>query len=221
MVDTQNSGRGLTYEKATDLVLGYFLEAWWKISAKKKVDAEGNLCYSNGNVLPDLELLDNDTPIIRPFSIHFDNVDKSTCLVSYEEAMANGDSAPPLVVCYNGENYKYATKQFTDTPAGTNTDGVTSSELVIRHAGSFQDTLGGRGNRSFVRNGVLVIKLNINIQKGLTELYKCANIIAECFEGRQTNSSLWFQSVEINEGGVDGTSYKSEVVIAFQYDQVK
>ncbi len=199
MVDTQKSCRGLSYQEATDLVLGHFLEAWAKIS------------YVEGSGV-------NDQAQFVANPVHFDNIDKSTCIVSVgtpESALPSFNDGQVKDFC--GVNFNYAIKKLEKTD---NTSPV-SSELVIRHTGSFLETLGGRGNRSFVRNGVLVIKLLTNVQMGLTELYKCANIIAECFEGRQTNSSLWFQSVEINEGGVDGTSYQSEVIVAFEYDQVK
>lgn len=92
---------------------------------------------------------------------------------------------------------------------------------VIRHASSRQATLGGIGQRSFLRVGVLIVSVFIQRGNGLSEAYQLAKLVAEAFEGKSSPNGVWFRNVRVNEIGPDGTFFQTNILIDFEYHETK
>jgi Bacteriophage related domain of unknown function len=92
---------------------------------------------------------------------------------------------------------------------------------TIRHVGGRQETLGGIGNRSFLRTGIIFLQIFTRVGKGLQESYQLAKVLADAFEGQSSPKGVWFRNVRINEVGKDGTFSQTNVTVEFQYNEVK
>lgn len=92
---------------------------------------------------------------------------------------------------------------------------------TIRHIGGSQENLGGVGFRSFSRSGQIFVQIFTRIGKGLQESYQLAKVIADGFEGKSSDNGIWFRNIRINEVGKDGTFTQTNVIIEFQYNEVK
>ena len=100
---------------------------------------------------------------------------------------------------------------YEDVRDQKSTDKSPWATVVVRHAAGQQDTLGGRGNRSFLRLGVLIVPINTPSGSGLSEAY----------EGASSPNGVWFRNVRINELGRDGTFYQTNVLVDFEYHETK
>lgn len=95
------------------------------------------------------------------------------------------------------------------------------AQVVVRHAAGQQDTLGGIGNRSFLRLGVVIVTINTPSGSGLSTAYALAKVVADAYEGVSSPNGVWFRNVRINELGRDGTFYRTNVLIDFEYSEMK
>lgn len=94
-------------------------------------------------------------------------------------------------------------------------------EFIIRHSGGQQDTLGGLGNRSFIRVGIAVARVFTQTGKGLSSAYALAKSIVDAYEGVHSPNGVWFRNVRIQEMGVDGNFFELQVLIEFEYNETK
>lgn len=101
------------------------------------------------------------------------------------------------------------------------TDQTPWAQVVVRHAAGQQDTLGGVGNRSFLRLGVVIVTINTPSGSGLSIAYALAKVVADAYEGVSSPNGVWFRNVRINELGRDGTFYRTNVLIDFEYSEMK
>ncbi len=101
------------------------------------------------------------------------------------------------------------------------TDQTPWAQVVVRHAAGQQDTLGGVGNRSFLRLGVVIVTINTPSGSGLSTAYALAKVVADAYEGVSSPNGVWFRNVRINELGRDGTFYRTNVLIDFEYSEMK
>lgn len=92
--------------------------------------------------------------------------------------------------------------------------------VIVRHAAGQQDTLGGVGNRQFLRSGIVLVTINIPSTSGLSEAYNLAKVVTDAFEG-SSSSGVWFRNVRINELGREGSFFQTNVVIEFEYYETK
>ena len=95
------------------------------------------------------------------------------------------------------------------------------ARVWIRHTNGRQATLGGRGGRSFERTGLLTVQVYAPIGKGLRESYPLAKVVADTFEGEASPNGIWFRNVRINEVGKDGAFILTNVIIDFEYNEIK
>lgn len=93
--------------------------------------------------------------------------------------------------------------------------------VVVRHAAGQQDTLGGVGNRQFLRLGTVVVTINTPSSSGLSEGYNLAKVVADAYEGVSSPNGVWFRNVRINELGREGTFFQTNVVVDFEYYETK
>jgi len=93
--------------------------------------------------------------------------------------------------------------------------------VMVRHATGNQATLGGKGQRQFLRRGIVIIDLNTPSTSGLSQAYQLAKVVADAYEGVSSPNGVWFRNVRINENGRNGTFNRLSVVIDFEYYEIK
>lgn len=101
------------------------------------------------------------------------------------------------------------------------TDQLPWATVVVRHATGQQDTLGGIGNRQFVRLGTMVVSIYTPSSSGLSEGYNLAKVVADAYEGVSSPNGVWFRNVRVNELGREGTFFQTNVVVDFEYYETK
>jgi hypothetical protein len=94
-------------------------------------------------------------------------------------------------------------------------------QVVLRHAFGNQATLGGAGQRIFMRYGVLIATLNFPTGSGLSGPYGIAKAISDAFEGVSSQNGIWFRNIRISEKGRDGGYFQTDVIIEFEYSETK
>lgn len=93
--------------------------------------------------------------------------------------------------------------------------------VIVRHATGQQDTLGGKGSREFLRLGTIMVMINTPSSSGLSNGYVLAKVVTDAFEGETSPNGVWFRDVRINEIGREGTFYKTNALIDFEYYETK
>jgi hypothetical protein len=102
----------------------------------------------------------------------------------------------------------------------------TSTEPFIYYsckiAGAFQAAMGAAtGQRMFRRTGQIIIQLFCRSGKGLSESLQLAKVIADAYEGKSSPGGVWFKNVVPKDQGRDGMFQQTNVVIDFEYDEIK
>jgi len=96
------------------------------------------------------------------------------------------------------------------------------ARVVLRHTTAKQASLSGpSGTRRFERNGILVIQIFVPSGKGLAEAVDIPKIVQDAYEGKTTAGGAWFKDVTINEVGPDGAFYQTNIIVLFEYDEIK
>lgn len=96
------------------------------------------------------------------------------------------------------------------------------ARAVLRHATSRQATLSGvSGQRRFRRTGSLVVQIFQPSGEGLVGNPDLARIVQDAFEGAVTPGGVIVRSVVVNEVGPDGAWFQTNVVVSFEYDEIK
>ena len=95
------------------------------------------------------------------------------------------------------------------------------ARVSVVHATGQQDALAnGYEQAIFKRQGVLIAQIFTLQGSGLTDSDYLAKVVADAFEG-QNNGDIWYRNVRINEVGPDGDRFQTNVVVDFQYDEIK
>lgn len=138
--------------------------------------------------------------------------------MSLTYAQANDEVLAQLKAVWDPTGHKLFYEDIRDQKE---TDMSPWATVVVRHAAGQQDSLGGRGNRSFLRLGVLIVTINTPSGSGLSEAYALAKVVADAYEGASSPNGVWFRNVRINELGRDGTFYQTNVLVDFEYTETK
>jgi len=133
-------------------------------------------------------------------------------------AQANDDILALLKAAWDPTGHEMF---YDDIREQRETDQTPWAQVVVRHAAGQQDTLGGVGNRSFLRLGVVIVTINTPSGSGLSTAYALAKVVADAYEGVSSPNGVWFRNVRINELGRDGTFYRTNVLIDFEYSEMK
>lgn len=96
------------------------------------------------------------------------------------------------------------------------------ARVVIRHGTSAQASLAGdSGSRRFERLGIIVVQVFVPLV--LTDPPtlggNLAAVARRAYEGKTTDSGIWFRDVRAYEVGPDGPWYQWNVTAAFRYDE--
>ena len=133
-------------------------------------------------------------------------------------AQANDDILALLKVAWDPTGHEMF---YDDIREQRETDQTPWAQVVVRHAAGQQDTLGGVGNRSFLRLGVVIVTINTPSGSGLSTAYALAKVVADAYENVSSPNGVWFRNVRINELGRDGAFYRTNVLIDFEYSEMK
>lgn len=102
-------------------------------------------------------------------------------------------------------------------------NGTAWARIQVRHNSFFKATVGGEvGNRRFRRVGLVTIQIFTPVGEGLSQADSLAKIALDAFEGKSTGAdSIEFRNARINEIGRDGSWFQTNVLVDFEYDEVK
>lgn len=95
------------------------------------------------------------------------------------------------------------------------------ASFIIRHADGFQTSLGGVGQRTFARVGIIIVSVFAPIGNGLSTSYTLAKMAADAYEGKHSPNGVWFRNVIVREIGRDGEFFQANAMIDFDYDEIK
>lgn len=95
------------------------------------------------------------------------------------------------------------------------------ARFFIKHSPSTQATFGKVGERRYTRTGLITVQVFAPLSKGggLSLAEKLGIIARDAFEGRGTDSGIWFRNARIQEIGPSESWYQFNVVVEFQYDE--
>lgn len=96
------------------------------------------------------------------------------------------------------------------------------ARTTLRHTNANQATLsGGLGTQNYDRSGILTIQIFTPSGKGLASSDIYAKLMMDAFEGKQSANGVWFRNVRLNEIGPDGNFFQTNVVVDFEYRELK
>lgn len=92
----------------------------------------------------------------------------------------------------------------------------------MRHNVMDQQTLGSVGNRRFRRFGIITVQIFTLGDQGLSTADVFAKVALDAFEGNSTApTEIHFRNSRINEVGEDGPWFQTNVIVDFDYDEIK
>lgn len=96
------------------------------------------------------------------------------------------------------------------------------ARVSIRHTSGRQKTLGGIGQRRFRNFGVVNIQVLAPFKDGtgVAVTQKLAQVCKDAYEGNRTDN-VWFRGCRWQEIGRDGPWYQINLLIEFEWDQIK
>lgn len=108
---------------------------------------------------------------------------------------------------------------------------VTWARFRIQHELFNQASLSNaNGKRRFARDGFVFIQLFFPLGEGVEEAYSVAEQVVDAYQGKRTESDVWFRNVRVNEASSEIGSalnvnsdnwYMILVIAEFTYDQIK
>jgi hypothetical protein len=96
------------------------------------------------------------------------------------------------------------------------------ARFTIKHSEGVQSTLPDHlGQKRWTRIGTIHVQLFANRGAGLKVLDPLCKIVGDAYEGQTTPGGAWFRNCRINEIGGSGEWFQVNVLIDFEYDEVK
>lgn len=97
------------------------------------------------------------------------------------------------------------------------------ARVTLRHGRSRQATFGPKGGRRFTRIGLVTVQVFSPLSGGggLSFAEDLAIIARDAFEGEGTDSGIWFRNARTQEVGLSGSWYQMNMVIEFEYDELR
>lgn len=99
-------------------------------------------------------------------------------------------------------------------------DGVKWVRLTILFNSGNQDSLGNEGNRKFVKRGLIFIQVFTPINKGTNANDDLCNSSLNLLDGVKIND-LWMYNGRIKTVGSDGEFYHQNVVVEFEFQNIR
>ncbi len=77
------------------------------------------------------------------------------------------------------------------------------------------------GVKRYTRYGILTVQLFTVSGTGLSSADNYAKIIQDTFEGKSSPNGVWFKNARSNDIGPDGVWYQTNILIDFEFDEIK
>lgn len=84
-----------------------------------------------------------------------------------------------------------------------------------------QDSLGSTGNRRFLRTGQFIVSVYTPINTGTDENDDSATAVIALMESIRLDAELWTKTSQLNTIGSDGTFYQQDVIIFFEFEDIR
>jgi hypothetical protein len=93
---------------------------------------------------------------------------------------------------------------------------------VVRHLSGGQASLSNfNGVSRYRRSGIFTVQVFTPYGGGLSLSDSLVSVIVNAFEGKASTNGVWFRQIRVNEIGQEGVWYQTNVLINFEYDEVK
>lgn len=94
--------------------------------------------------------------------------------------------------------------------------------VAVRHQTSTLECIGGTGNNTYMRSGVVFVQVFTPVDQGTAEADSLSQAARAIFEGITLSSNaIRFNNVTIREIGADGSRYQINLECRFDYDERK
>ena len=111
---------------------------------------------------------------------------------------------------------------YEEVPKEQPSSEVPFTYVSVKFVDGFSAGMGASsGQRMFRRTGFVMVQLFCQSGKGLSESLQMAKVIADAFEGKCSPGNVWFRSVVPKDMGQDGDFRQTNIVIDFEYDEIK
>lgn len=91
--------------------------------------------------------------------------------------------------------------------------------VTVQHGVTVQNSLSGsRELKIYRNNGILTAQLFTLVGDGLSKSDQITKVVQDAFEGQAVNG-IWFRNVRVNEIGMDGDRYQTNILVDFSYDE--
>jgi hypothetical protein len=93
----------------------------------------------------------------------------------------------------------------------------------MQHTDGYQASLScEEGQRRWRREGFIAVQCFAPLDGGgLTLAQRMAEVIRDAYQGLATASGMWFRNATTQEVGPDGPHYQVNVIVRFEYDEIK
>jgi len=92
------------------------------------------------------------------------------------------------------------------------------ARFTMRH---FEGGSASISSKHFRREGTIFIQLFVPVGDGLSAMDPLTKIAMDAYEGQSTAGGAWFRDVRCREIGPDGDWYQVNVLVDFEYDEIK
>lgn len=91
--------------------------------------------------------------------------------------------------------------------------------VTVQHGATVQNSLSGSHGLKIYRNdGIMTAQLFTLVGDGLSKADQLTKVVQDAFEGQAVNG-IWFRNVRVNEIGMDGDRYQTNILVDFSYDE--
>lgn len=96
------------------------------------------------------------------------------------------------------------------------------ARVLVQHNIGFEASLrGAEQTRKYRREGLITVQLFTPAGDSLSSADTLGKLILDAFEGKKTPGGAWFRNARYNEVGPDGDFYQCNVLVDFEYDEIK
>lgn len=93
--------------------------------------------------------------------------------------------------------------------------------IFVRNTRSGQETLGGLGNRKFLRQASIVVEISVPLNIGTSEADRLSKIANDIFEAKRLGPETWVSNAVTREVGTVKGFYMVEVEAFLTYEETK
>lgn len=111
-----------------------------------------------------------------------------------------------------------------EAPTGFDANGnpLGYARFMIRHAtGSCISLADANGIHRYEHMGVLIVQTYTFTGSGITTPILVAEVVKNAFEGKSSPNNVRFRNARYNQIGTDGNHFEVDVLVDFEYDEIR